>query len=108
MADGFVKNFHGIIGGSASGFGLVTDEPGVTQAAGIDPVLVEIVFDPAFAGQLADTVYCIRFHDGILRGIIAWCRRAENGDRAGPENSFQLYFAGDLQHVEQASHINIP
>lgn len=63
----FVEDVHGVVGGTAAGFGLIPDEAGVADAAYVDAELLMVVFAPAFAGLFADAIDRSRFHDGDLR-----------------------------------------
>ena len=108
MADSFVKYLNSVIGGTSACFGLVADQPRVTETPGIHAILVKVIFNPAFACKFGYTVHRIRFHNGILRSVIMGSSGAEYSYGTGPEDSFKFDFAGDLKYVEEAAHIDVP
>ena len=68
--DGGIVDFDGIVGGATAGEGLVADEAGETDAAGVDTETGEVVVGEEFAGHLGDAVDGVGALDGVLRGVV--------------------------------------
>ena len=90
---GLVEDVDGVVGGAATGFGVVADEAGIADAADVDAVFVKIVFAPEFTRRLADPIDSGGFGGGGLGAAYFWGIGAEDGDGGGPEN-FQSVDAG--------------
>src|ERR1700760_251334 len=100
-----MENVHGIIRRSTSRIGPPADKTGITDAAHIKPIFGEIIFAPAFTGQLAEAINRIRIHYAVLRGIVLRRMRPKNCDRAWPENLGYFKFDSKIEYMQQTGHV---
>jgi hypothetical protein len=103
-----MEDVHRVVGGAAAGRGLPADQARVAQAAHVHAVHAVVPGAPALAGLLADAVDGARVHHRVLRRVELGRAGAEGGDRTGPEHALQLVGARQLQHVQQALHVQVP
>jgi len=105
--DGGIVDFDGVVGGAAAGEGLIADEAGETDAAGVDTEAGEIVVGEQLAGHLGDAVDGVGALDSVLRGVVVGSAGAEGANGAGGEDG-AAEKAGHLKAVDEAADAHIP
>ena len=103
-----MEDLDGVIRSTTAGLRLVRYQTGIAEAADIQSVAVVIIVTPEFSGVFTDAVHGDGFDDGLLRtGILGGCW-SEHCDGGWPVHFVQFLFPGDVEHVEQSLHVEVP
>ncbi len=105
--DGRVEDFHGVVRGAATGQGDVRNQAREAHGTRIHPVFVVVVVAEQLGSHLGDAIHGAGPLDGILGRVLVGRFGTEGADGTGGEDGTAL-FAGNLQDVDEAVHLDIP